>query len=72
MLSRSLAPAALSGITLTRNTATATGTVGTVVNTGSGMIVTPATGLTGNITLTFANVQTAGVECGSLADGHGI
>ncbi len=56
-------------ITLTRTQATAGGMVGTVVNTTSGLIVTPASGGSSILTLTFANTGN-GVEFGSLADGY--
>src|SRR5439155_16859470 len=57
-------------VTLTRTAATPVGTVGTVVNTSNGLIVSPATGTGSSITLTFANLVNAGVESGSLADGR--
>lgn len=70
----------LGAITLTRTAATATGVVGTVVQTGvlSGAFgrinVAPTSGMVTSITLTFDNAdgsnETSGVEYGSLADGR--
>jgi hypothetical protein len=69
----------LAAITLTRTVATSSGTVGTVVQTGATgangrILVSPPTGTTFSITLTFTNANgaatTAGVESGSLADGR--
>jgi len=54
-------------ISLTRTTAA--GTVETVVDLSNGMVITSAGGLVTSITITFANVNNAGVNFGSLADG---
>ena len=61
---------AAGAITLTRTAATSNGTVGTVVNTSNGLIVSPTTGSVTSVTLTFANVVNNGVENQSLADGR--
>ena len=55
-------------ITLTRTAATNTGTVGTVVNTSNGLIVSQ--GSATSLILTFANITSAGINNGSLADGR--
>jgi hypothetical protein len=60
----------IGAITLTRTMATAFGTVGTVVNTSNGLIVTPSSGTVSSITLTFSNTVNAGIEYGSLTDGR--
>ncbi len=57
-------------IKFTRTAATNTGTVGTVVDTGNGLLVSPVSGLVNSVTLTFANVLTAGIDHASLADGY--
>lgn len=46
------------------------GTVGTVVDLSSGLIIAPASGNVSSLTLTFANILNSGVEFGSLADGR--
>ena len=70
---------ALGAIKLTRTRATSLGTVGTIVQTGATgangrILVSPATGTTTSLTLTFDNASgaqtTTGVEYGSLADGR--
>ena len=69
---------AVGAITLTRTTATALGTVGTIVQTGAtganGLISVTQLGPTNTIDLTFSNADlsavTPGVESGSLADGR--
>jgi hypothetical protein len=53
---------ALGAVTLANGT--------TTVDTTNGLIVSPAAGMTTSLVLTFAHVETAGVEYGSLADGY--
>ncbi len=57
-------------ITLLRTAATAAGTVGTIVNTSNGLIVSAVGGDPNSLDLTFANIANSGVEFGSLADGR--
>jgi Ca2+-binding RTX toxin-like protein len=58
--------AAPGAVTFTRTA----GGPGTVVDTSSGLIVTPSAGTVSGITFTFANVVNAGVQNASLADGR--
>jgi hypothetical protein len=46
--------------------------VGTVVNNTNGLIITPASGsgMTSSLTLTFQNIDNAGLDFGSLSDGR--
>ncbi len=69
----------LGAIKFTRTTATTTGIVGTVVQTGASGVngriqVAPMNGMVASVTLTFDNASgsasSAGVESGSLADGR--
>lgn len=53
-------------VTLTRTA----GGPSTVVDTGNGLIVAPATGMSNTMSLTFQNLANTGVEFGSLADGR--
>lgn len=58
-------------ITLKRLGATLTGGIADfVVDSGNGLIISPTSGLTNSITLTFANIANNGVERQSLADGR--
>lgn len=46
------------------------GTIGTVVDLSNGLQIAPASGMVSSITLTFASVDNAGINYGSLADGR--
>lgn len=59
-------------ITLTRTAipSNGLGTIGTVVDTSTGLVVTPASGMVSSLTLTFANIDSDGIDYASLADGR--
>lgn len=63
--------AAAGAVTLTRLASSGVGLpIGHVVNSTNGLVVSPASGMTTTLTLTFANVVNAGVDNSSLADGR--
>jgi hypothetical protein len=44
--------------------------LGTIVDTSNGLIISPATGMVSSLVLTFQNINTAGIDYGSLSDGR--
>jgi hypothetical protein len=58
--------ASLGNITLTRTTPAG----GPVVSTANGLLLSANSGMVTSLTLTFANIETTGIQSGSLADGY--